>query len=282
VSALQARPSPDARHRGTGPASDFAQTSVMSEAPEAREEGLAERSALRAESQVRSMFDRIAARYDLMNTLMSAGLHHRWRTRAADLARLGPGERALDVCCGTGDLALELKRRVGAAGEVVGLDFSEPMLERAREKSRRLQMDVEYRNGNALELPFGEASFDAATVGFGVRNLVDLRGGIAEMARVVRPGGRVVLLEITAPRRPPLSWFYSIWFFRLVPLLGAVAGQSDAYSYLPESVRNFPAAPELARLMHDLGLREVTYLLLAGGIIAIHAGTVPGDGSGVR
>jgi demethylmenaquinone methyltransferase/2-methoxy-6-polyprenyl-1,4-benzoquinol methylase len=115
-----------------------------------------------------------------------------------------------------------------------------------------------------------------------VRNLVDLRGGIAEMARVVRPGGRVVLLEITAPRRPPLSWFYSIWFFRLVPLLGAVAGQSDAYSYLPESVRNFPAAPELARLMHDLGLREVTYLLLAGGIIAIHAGTVPGDGSGVR
>jgi demethylmenaquinone methyltransferase/2-methoxy-6-polyprenyl-1,4-benzoquinol methylase len=229
------------------------------------------------------MFDRVAGHYDLMNTLMSAGLHHRWRARAADRARLRPGEHALDVCCGTGDLALELKRRVGAAGEVIGLDFSEPMLELAREKSRRLQMDVEYRNGNALELPFGEAGFDAATVGFGVRNLVDLRGGIAEMARVVRPGGRVVLLEITAPRRPPLSWFYSIWFFRLVPLLGAVAGQRDAYSYLPESVRRFPAAPELARLMYDVGLREVTYLLLAGGIIAIHAGTVAGDnGSEVR
>jgi demethylmenaquinone methyltransferase / 2-methoxy-6-polyprenyl-1,4-benzoquinol methylase len=256
--------------------------SVMSEKDGAREGALRERSALRAESQVRLMFDRIAGRYDLMNTVMSAGLHHRWRARAADLARLDPGGRGLDVCCGTGDLALELKRRVGATGQVTAVDFSEPMLERAREKSRRLQMDVDYQNGNALELPFGEASFDAATVGFGVRNLVDLRGGIAEMARVVRPGGRVVLLEITAPRRPPLSWFYSIWFFRLVPLLGAVAGQRDAYSYLPESVRSFPAAPELARLMHDVGLREVSYVLLAGGIVAIHAATVAGGEGDAR
>ena len=238
---------------------------------------VAEGQALRAESQVRSMFDRIAGSYDLMNTLMSAGLHHRWRQRAADLARLGPGDRALDVCCGTGDLALELKRRVGASGEVIGLDFSEPMLERAREKSQGLGIDVAYRNGNALQLPFANASFDAAGVGFGVRNLVDLRRGIAEMARVVRPGGRVVLLEITAPMRPPLSWFYSLWFFRLVPLLGALAGQGDAYSYLPESVRNFPAAPALAKLMDDLGLREISYVLLAGGIIAIHAATVAGE-----
>lgn len=223
------------------------------------------------------MFDRIAARYDLMNTLMSAGLHHRWRARAADLAFPTPGARALDVCCGTGDLALELKRRVGAAGEVVGLDFSEPMLARAREKSRRLGVEIAYRNGNALELPFADATFDAATVGFGVRNLVDLRRGIAEMARVVRPGGRVVLLEITAPRHPPLSWFYSIWFFRLVPLLGALAGNRDAYSYLPESVRNFPAAPELAKLMHDSGLSNISYVLLAGGIIAVHAASVAGD-----
>jgi demethylmenaquinone methyltransferase / 2-methoxy-6-polyprenyl-1,4-benzoquinol methylase len=226
------------------------------------------------EAQVRSMFDRIAGRYDTMNSVMSAGLHHRWRARAADLTRLQPGQSALDVCCGTGDLALELKRRVGPQGDVVGLDFSEPMLELAREKSRRLGSEVDYRHGNALELPFEDGSFDAATVGFGVRNLVDLRGGVAEMTRVVRPGGRVVILEITTPSRPPLSWFYSIWFDRLVPLMGSLSGERDAYSYLPDSVRRFPPAPALAKLMHDVGLRQIGYLILAGGIVAVHGGTV--------
>jgi demethylmenaquinone methyltransferase / 2-methoxy-6-polyprenyl-1,4-benzoquinol methylase len=231
------------------------------------------------------MFDRIAGRYDLMNSVMSAGLHHRWRARAADLAQLRPGQGALDVCCGTGDLALELKRRVGRPGNVVGLDFSEPMLELAREKSRRLGIEVSYRPGNALSLPFEDGSFDAATVGFGIRNVVDLRGGLAEMARVVRPGGRVVILEITTPTRPPLSWFYSIWFDRLVPLLGTLSGERDAYRYLPSSVRRFPAAPALAKLMDDVRLRQISYVTLAGGIVAIHAGTVPpaaadGDGKG--
>jgi demethylmenaquinone methyltransferase/2-methoxy-6-polyprenyl-1,4-benzoquinol methylase len=221
------------------------------------------------------MFDRIAGHYDLMNSVMSAGLHHRWRNRAADVARLHPGDRALDVCCGTGDLAVELKRRVGPEGAVTGLDFSRPMLELAREKSRRLGLAVSYEEGNALELPFDDGSFDAATVGFGVRNLIDLRRGIAELARVVRAGGRVVVLEITTPRRPPLSWFYGIWFDRLVPLLGALAGDRDAYTYLPSSVRRFPAAPELAEQMHEIGLREISYLILGGGIIALHAATVP-------
>jgi demethylmenaquinone methyltransferase / 2-methoxy-6-polyprenyl-1,4-benzoquinol methylase len=221
------------------------------------------------------MFDRIAGQYDLMNSVMSAGLHHRWRTRAVDLADLSLGQRALDVCCGTGDLALELKRRVGRQGSVVGLDFSEPMLELARRKSSRLGLEVAYEHGNALELPYGDASFDAATVGFGVRNLIDLRRGVAEIARVVRPGGHVVVLEITTPTRAPLSWFYGIWFDRLVPVLGAIAGDRDAYTYLPDSVRRFPAAAELAELMHGTGLREVRYLLLAGGIIAVHAGVVP-------
>jgi demethylmenaquinone methyltransferase/2-methoxy-6-polyprenyl-1,4-benzoquinol methylase len=233
------------------------------------------------ESQVRSMFDRIAARYDLMNTVMSAGLHHHWRSRAADLAASPPGGRALDVCCGTGDLALELKRRVGPQGSVIGLDFSEPMLELARAKARQLDLDVAYLLGNALSLPFDDGEFDAATVGFGVRNLVDLRQGIAEMARVVRPGGRVAILEITTPSRPPLSWFYRLWFDRLVPLMGTIAGDRDAYSYLPESVRRFPAAPELAALMEEIGLCRIRYLLLAGGIVAAHAGTV-GDGRGPR
>jgi len=226
------------------------------------------------EAQVRSMFDRIADRYDLMNSVMTAGMHHRWRQRAADLARVGPGDSALDVCCGTGDLALELSRRAGPGGEVTGLDFSEPMLELAREKSRAAEAPVRWLQGNALELPFAEGEFDAATVGFGVRNLVDLERGIAEMARVVRPGGRVVILEITTPQRPPLSWFFAVWFDRIVPLLGTAAGDRDAYTYLPSSVRRFPPAHELAALMHEVGLRDIRYLLLAGGIIAIHSGTV--------
>ena len=226
------------------------------------------------------MFDRIAGRYDAMNSLMSAGLHHRWRARTADVTRLGAGDAALDVCCGTGDLALELRRRVGPAGRVVGLDFSAPMLELAARKSDAAQADVEWVVGNALELPFGGASFDAATVGFGVRNVADVPGAIREMARVVRPGGRVAILEITTPQRPPLKWFYSVWFDRIVPLLGAAAGDREAYTYLPSSVRRFPPAGELAALMHSAGLRDVRYVILAGGIIAIHSGTVPGGSSG--
>jgi demethylmenaquinone methyltransferase/2-methoxy-6-polyprenyl-1,4-benzoquinol methylase len=235
------------------------------------------------EAQVRSMFDRIATRYDLMNSVMSAGLHHRWRSRAADLASLREGEAALDVCCGTGDLALELKRRVGPGGTVVGLDFSEPMLALARAKSVRPDAGVEFRHGNALELPFADASFDAATVGFGVRNLVDLRRGVLELARVVRPGRRVVILEITTPTRPPLSWFYGLWFDRIVPMLGILVGDRDAYSYLPQSVRRFPPSLELAELMHGCGLVDVRFLLMAGGIVAVHAGTVaPASGAGGR
>jgi len=221
------------------------------------------------------MFDRIADRYDLMNSVMTAGMHHRWRERAADLARLEQGGSALDVCCGTGDLALALERRVGPRGRVVGLDFSAPMLELAEAKSRDAGAPVTWVQGNALELPFGDGEFDAVTVGFGARNVVDLDGGIAEMARVVRPGGRVVVLEITTPRRPPLSWFYAVWFDRIVPVLGTVAGDRDAYTYLPDSVRRFPPADELAALMHRAGLRDVRYLILAGGIIAIHSGSVP-------
>jgi demethylmenaquinone methyltransferase/2-methoxy-6-polyprenyl-1,4-benzoquinol methylase len=226
------------------------------------------------EQQVRSMFDRIAGRYDLMNGVMSAGLHHRWRARAADRAELRSGNRALDVCCGTGDLSFELKRRVGEQGEVIGLDFSEQMLELARAKERSAGLPVSFVRGNALDLPFKDGFFDAVTVGFGIRNVVDQEGALREMARVVRPGGKVVILEITTPERPPLSWFYSVWFDRVVPVLGSFAGEQDAYTYLPESVRRFPDARELAGRMDRAGLEDIRYLLLAGGIVAIHAGSV--------
>jgi len=222
------------------------------------------------EGQVRAMFDRIARVYDLMNSVMTAGLHHRWRERAADLAALAPGDRALDVACGTGDLAIELARRVGPAGKVVGADFSDAMLERAREKSSAVQWEW----ANALKLPYPDGGFHAATVGFGARNFSDLDRGLAEMARVVRPGGRVVVLEITTPQRPPLSTFFSIWFDRVVPALGRLAGDPDAYAYLPSSVKRFPAPEPLAARMAAAGLADVRWILTAGGIIALHVGTV--------
>jgi demethylmenaquinone methyltransferase/2-methoxy-6-polyprenyl-1,4-benzoquinol methylase len=228
------------------------------------------RSGTLSEPQVQAMFDRIASVYDLMNSVMTAGLHHRWRSRAADLARLTEGDRALDVASGTGDLAIELARRVGPSGEVIGSDFSEKMLELARAKAPGLR----FEQANALDLPYDDDSFDAATVGFGARNFSDLPQGLREMARVVRPGGRVVILEITTPERPPLSWFFRLWFDRLVPLLGRFAGDPDAYTYLPSSVRRFPNARGLGAAMAAVGLVDVRWVLTAGGIIAIHAGTV--------
>ena len=223
------------------------------------------------ETQVRAMFDRIARVYDRMNSVMTAGMHHRWRERAADLAAVSEGDRALDVATGTGDLAIELRRRVGTSGDVVGLDFSASMLELAREKAS----DIRFEQGNALDLPYADGEFAAATVGFGARNFSDLAAGLAEMRRVVRPGGRVVVLEITTPQRPPLSWFFRAWFDRVVPALGRVAGDPDAYTYLPSSVRRFPGPVELGADLASAGLVDVRWVLTAGGIIAIHAGTVP-------
>jgi demethylmenaquinone methyltransferase / 2-methoxy-6-polyprenyl-1,4-benzoquinol methylase len=228
------------------------------------------------EPQVQAMFDRIAGFYDRMNTVMTAGLHHAWRRRAADLASVKPGDRVLDVATGTGDLALELARRVAPGGEVVGTDFSARMLELAREKASANGVQIRFEHGNALDLAYRDDEFDAATVGFGARNFSDLPQGLREMARVVRPGGHVVVLEITTPRRPPLSTFFELWFDRAVPALGRLAGDSEAYSYLPSSVRRFPGAVELAAVMSGSGFVEIRYLLTAGGIIALHVGTVSG------
>jgi demethylmenaquinone methyltransferase/2-methoxy-6-polyprenyl-1,4-benzoquinol methylase len=219
------------------------------------------------------MFDRVAGRYDALNSVMTAGLHHRWRQRAAARTGLGPGDSALDICCGTGDLALELAGMVAPGGSVVGCDFSEPMLDLAREKAAaRGAAGVRFEWADALALPYDGGRFDAVTVGFGVRNLADLDRGLREMARVLKPGGRVVILEIVQPHRPPLSLFYSLWFDRIVPLLGAFSGDPEAYSYLPESVRSFPSPRGLAEKMDGAGFAQIRGTVLAGGIIAIHSG----------
>ena len=209
------------------------------------------------------MFDGIARVYDPMNRILTAGLDGRWRRRTAE-AVVRRGDRVLDACCGTGDLALAGER---AGGAVTGLDFSEPMLERARRKSA----SIEWVHGDALALPFEDGSFDAVTVGFGVRNVADLERGLAELRRVLRPGGRVGVLDITTPRgilRP----FYSVWFDRVVPLLGKVLAGGMAYTYLPASVRRFPGAEELAGLIRAAGFEQVGYRLFAGGIVALHIG----------
>jgi demethylmenaquinone methyltransferase/2-methoxy-6-polyprenyl-1,4-benzoquinol methylase len=219
------------------------------------------------------MFDRIAGRYDLLNTLMTAGLHHRWRQRAAARAALQPGDSALDVCCGTGDLALELASYVSPGGSVVGCDFSEPMLDHAREKAAERGVgSVRFEWADALQLPYDAGRFDAVAVGFGVRNFADRDRGLREMARVLRPGGRLVILEFTEPRRFPFSAFYALWFDRIVPLLGRLTPDPEAYSYLPESVHGFPDPEGLAAKMAEAGLERIRYTVLAGGILTIHSG----------
>jgi demethylmenaquinone methyltransferase/2-methoxy-6-polyprenyl-1,4-benzoquinol methylase len=212
-------------------------------------------------SAVESMFDRIAPVYDVMNRVMTAGLDRRWRALTA-AAVVRPDDRVLDACCGTGDLALAA---LGAGGRVTGLDFSEPMLERARRKSAA----IEWVRGDLLELPFEDASFDAATVGFGVRNVSDLERALLELHRILRQDGRLGILEITTPRGP-LRHFYRLWFDRLVPLLGRVLPGGSAYTYLPASVRRFPDAESLAALLDAAGFRAIRYRFLTGGIVALH------------
>lgn len=217
------------------------------------------------------MFDRVAARYDLLNTLMTAGLHHAWRERAADRAEALPGDSVLDVCCGTGDLAFELARRVSPGGSVVGCDFSERMLDLAREKVAD-SAPVRFEWADALQLPYDDGRFDVVTVGFGVRNFADRDRGLREMARVMRPGGRLVVLEFTEPRRPPFSTFYSLWFDRIAPILGRLSDNPGAYEYLAESVHGFPDPQKLAEKMDAAGFEQIRWLLTAGGILAIHSG----------
>jgi demethylmenaquinone methyltransferase/2-methoxy-6-polyprenyl-1,4-benzoquinol methylase len=212
---------------------------------------------------VRRMFDRIAPVYDAMNRLMTAGLDRRWRRITVEQT-VRAGDRVLDACCGTGDLAIAARRR---GAQVVGLDFSERMLERARRK----EPAIEWVRGDVLELPFADESFDVATVGFGVRNVVDLDAALRELRRVLRPGGRLGILELTTPRGR-LAPFYRVWFDRIVPLLGKALPGGSAYTYLPASVRRFPDPDALAELLARTGFGGVRYRLFAAGIVALHLG----------
>ena len=213
---------------------------------------------------VQRMFDRIAPVYDAMNRVMTAGLDQRWR-KATVRATVQPGDRVLDACCGTGDLAVAA--RAADASDVVGVDFSERMLERARRKAPEL----EWVQADVLALPFEDASFDSVVVGFGVRNVEDLEAGIRELRRVLRPGGRLGILEITTPRGA-LAPFYRLWFDRIVPLLGRLLPGGAAYTYLPASVRRFPGPEDLAALLGRCGFEGVEFRLFAGGIVALHVG----------
>jgi demethylmenaquinone methyltransferase / 2-methoxy-6-polyprenyl-1,4-benzoquinol methylase len=215
-------------------------------------------------NEVRTMFDRIAPVYDRMNRAMTMGLDRRWRKLTAQ-AVVRPGDRVLDACCGTGDLALA---DVRAGGRVTGVDFSEEMLARAERKAPEL----DWVRADAVELPFPDASFEAVTVGFGVRNLADLEAGLIELARVLVPGGKLGCLEITRPRGV-LRPFFHLWFDGLVPLAGKALPGGGAYSYLPASVRRFSGPEDLAGAMRRAGFADVGWRLLGGGIVALHVGT---------
>ena len=226
-----------------------------------------------ASGEVRVMFDRIAGRYDLMNLLISAFREPTWRRRLVDAAGLGPGGSALDVASGTGKVAADLQARVGPNGRVLGVDLSPGMTAVAQRRYAN-RPGLGYLVGDAMQLPTRDGEFDAATIAFGMRNLPDYRRGFGEMARSVRPGGRVLCLEIARPRSR-LARFMRWWFDRIVPVLGRLAGHGPAYGYLVKSVQAYPSPERIAEIMAEAGLVDVRWTGLTGGIVTLHQGTVP-------
>ena len=227
---------------------------------------------------VRQMFGRIARVYDFMNRLMTVGLDGRWRAFAAGKIALGPGQVGLDVGTGTGDLAIALARVSSPDARVVGVDFTPEMLEIGRAKLVRLGLAgrVELRQGDGERLAFADGTFDACCSAFVVRNLADLPQGFREMLRVVRPGGRVVCLEMSHPYNPLFGAAFHLYFDQIVPFLGRLFGRAfDAYNYLPTSVSAFPDAPALKALMEEAGWTDVRYFYRVGGVVAVHVGTKP-------
>jgi demethylmenaquinone methyltransferase/2-methoxy-6-polyprenyl-1,4-benzoquinol methylase len=224
--------------------------------------------------RVEEMFDRISGVYDGMNLAISGFQEPRWRRRLVAATGIGPGGRALDVACGTGKVTTDLCRAAQPGGSALGIDFSGGMIEAAARRRPAGLHGLEFRQGDALELPVEDDAFDAATIAYGMRNLVDYGRGFAEMARAVRPGGKVVCLEITRPSSR-LGRLIAIWFDNVVPFIGRIVGQGDAYAYLARSVQDYPSAERIAHIMREAGLVEVGWEALAGGIIVLHTGTVP-------
>jgi len=224
--------------------------------------------------RVEEMFDRISGVYDIMNLLISGFQEPRWRSRLVKAARIGPGARVLDVACGTGKVTADLYAAAQPGGSALGIDFSAGMIEIATARRATPSGDLAFRQGDALRLPVENDAFDAATIAYGMRNLADYRGGFAEMARAVRPGGVVACLEITTPTSR-LGRLISIWFDNVVPLIGRLAGQGDAYAYLARSVKGYPGPERIAEIMAEAGLEQVAWQGLAGGIIVLHTGLVP-------
>jgi demethylmenaquinone methyltransferase/2-methoxy-6-polyprenyl-1,4-benzoquinol methylase len=228
------------------------------------------------ESQVAAMFDEIAPVYDRMNSLMTLGADRRWRALAVEATGLREGGSAIDVACGTGRLATALAERVGPFGHVLGIDLSPAMIARAAGAHPDF-VQLEFRVGNALDLPAEDGAMDAATIAFGLRNLADYEAGFRELRRVVKPGGTIVCLELSMPR--PRAWatvFHGV-FRRAAPLLGSAVGHRSAYRYLPESLDGFPEPREIAATMRRAGLVEVTWKRLALGTVALHRGRVPAE-----
>ncbi|PTQ56605.1 MAG: 2-heptaprenyl-1,4-naphthoquinone methyltransferase [Candidatus Carbobacillus altaicus] len=239
-------------------------------------------SAEEKERFVRHVFDSIAPNYDGMNSLLSFGVHKRWRKTMFKMLNVKSGMQALDVACGTGDLALALSRVVGSTGEVVGLDFSSRMLEIARQKEVRVRAKggslskVTWVEGSALKLPFSDGTFDVTTIGFALRNVPDIEQTLSEMQRVVRPGGWVASLELSKPVIPGFKTLYYLYFEHMLPYLGKIfARQYESYRWLPESLKSFPDHRELGHLFEKVGLKKVRIRLLTGGIAAIHIGQKP-------
>lgn len=228
------------------------------------------------EEYVQKIFNYIAPRYDLLNTVLSFNCDRGWRRFAVAKAGLAPGDKALDVCCGTGMLSLELARAVAPDGQVIGVDFAPAMLQVARRRLAKSPYGhlVQLVEGNALDLPFPANNFDSVTIAFGLRNLPDIKRGLAEIIRVVKPGGRVVSLELAKPSRPFFKQIYYLYFDHLVPQIGRLGvGADGPYSYLPRSLKGYPHQEEVLQYFRDLGLDGARYYELTGGIVAVHVGT---------